>query len=194
MQKELARCKKTLSQAERDIEAYRRHLEEVQAKAKREHADESLRQELSDLKKLLAAKEGEVADLQQQLETADADEIESQKLKGDIEDLQADLREKDRLVDERDDEIDRVKAQAKKDSDELDEVYTELDAEKKRVEELEDAQQVTAETVAKLQEAQEDLQDALAAQRKAETDLEEVWPSNIMISQRVELIHLTAAG
>ena len=174
MHKELARCKKTLSQAERDIEAYRRHLEDVQAKAKKHHADESLRQELEDLKKALVIKKEEGEDFRKKAEAADRENVELQKLKVDVEDLEADLREKDRLVDERDNELDRVKSQAKKDLDELDEVYAELEGEKQRVEELENVQQAVADQTEKLRKAQEEVQDALAAQRKAESDLEEV--------------------
>ena len=175
MQRELAQCKKTLIQAERDIEAYRRHLEEVQTKAKRQHADEHLRQELEDLKKVLTIKEEEVQHLHQKVEEAEGENESFPKLKGDIEDLDAELREKDRLLEEWEDRVDRVKAQAKKDSDELDEVYAELEDEKRRVELLENAQNSAAEQTEKLQETQEQLQDALIAQRKAERDLEEVY-------------------
>ena len=174
MQRELAKCKKTLIQAEQNLEAYRRHLGEVQAKAKRHQADESMRRELEELRKSLQEKEDEVEIFRKRLDAADRDKEEFNKLRGDIEDLEADIRDKDRQIDERDDEIDRIKEEAQKESEELDEVFEELEKEKKRIAELEAADQRKDDNADRLKEAQDELQDALAAQRKAETDLEEV--------------------
>ena len=174
LQKELARCKKTLNQAERDIEAYRQHLENVQAKAKKEHADESLRKELEDIKLALGDKEEEIVELRERLDATEGRNEDLQKLKDDVGDLEADIRSKDLQIEERENEIDGLKAQASKDADELDDICAELDAERKRVEELEAGQATRAQTEEKLREAEENLQDALAAQRKAENDLDEV--------------------
>ena len=174
LQAELKRCKKTLTQAERDMEAYKHHLEEVQAKAKKEHADESIRQQLEDLKKGLQEKEEEIEELREKLEAADGENEEVHKLKDDIEDLEANLREKDRQLNEQEDELNTVNAQAKKDSDVLEDVYAELEEERKHVEALEAAEKTIEDNAVKLQEAQDELQDTLEAQRKAENDLEEV--------------------
>lgn len=174
LQKELARSKKTLSQAERDLDAYRRHIEGLQENAKRMHADETLREELEDLKNDAARKELEIEDLRRRLDTTGEDEAELEKLKGEVEDLEADLREKDRLIDQRDDEIDKLKDQVGKDTEELDEVYAELEVGKKRIEEFEDNREDSDKTIAMLRETKEELQQALEDKRKAEEDLDEV--------------------
>ena len=174
IQKELRQCRKNLSAAEREVETCKGHLADLQEKAKRKHADETLRQQLEDLKGQLVAKESEIEDLRQRLENAEGDGEELEKLKGDIEELEADLREKDRIIEERDDEIDRLKEQSRKDSDEFNEMCNELEASRKRIENLEQEQGDSAQQVAKLREVQDELEDALEAKQKAEEDLDEV--------------------
>ena len=182
IQKELRQCRKNLSVAEREVETFKSHVQDLQEKAKRKHANEALRQQLEDLKGQLAAKESEIEDLRQRLENAEGDGEELEKLRGDIEDLEADLREKDRIIEERDDEIDRLKEQSRKDSDEFNEICTELEASRKRIEDLEKEQGDSAQQVAKLREAQDELEDALEAKQKAEEDLDEVrLPARIRI-------------
>ena len=185
LHKELARCKKMLTQAERDVEAYKRHVEEVQEKAKRRHADESLKQELENLKGELVAKGSEISDLRQKLGAAEGNGEELEKVKGDIIDLEADLCEKDRLIDERDDQIDRLKEQVKKDSDELDDVYVELEVGRRRIEDLERQQEVSSEQAAKLREAQNELKETLEAKQKVEGDLDEVCSICVSMCVRV---------
>ena len=170
-QRELARCKKQLTQAERDVEAYKLHVQQLQDQAKRKRADESLRQELNDLKKSLAEKEAEIEGLRTELDAAESHGDNLQKLKDDIEDLNVDLREKDRLLEERDDEIDRLKAKESKDDDEFDQVCTQLDAAKERIESLETQ---CADQDAKSKEMQEELREAKEDKQKAENDLEEL--------------------
>jgi len=114
MQKELAQARKTLTKTERELEQYRLHLQEVQRNIQRKHLDEDLQRELEYLEDSVAAKDHELAQLRQQVSLADAQKDKAEKLRGDIEDLEADLREKDRLVEDRDDEIDRLKDQAQK--------------------------------------------------------------------------------
>ena len=174
IQKELRQCRKKLSGAEREVEIFKLHVEDLQDKAKRKHADETLRQQLEDLKSDLAAKESNIEGLRHRLKAADVDGEELEKLRGDIEDLEADLREKDRIIEERDDEIDKLKEQSRKDSDEFNEVCVELEASRKRIEDLAKEQGESAQHAANLREAQDDLQDALEAKQKAEEDLDEV--------------------
>ncbi len=202
MQKELARAKKTLSQAERDLEAYRLHLQDVQEDLKRKHADKGLREELESLRITVISKETEVRELHQKQETAESNVEALEKCRGDVEDLEADLREKDRLIEERDEENTRLKVQARKDSEELEEIYEELEAGKRQIEDLEERHSGSAEQVTKLKDTQKELEDvrqnlkdlqdevrhsentartakedvkaALAAKQKAEDDLDEV--------------------
>ena len=174
IQKELARCRKSLTQAEQDVEAYKRHVEEVQEQAKKKHADANLRKELEDLKSSLAAKWSEVDELRQQLEAAENRHDDAQKLKEDIEDLEADLRQKDHLVDERDDEIERLKSQGKNNDDEFEQVCSDLDTAKERIQSLEREGNTAVEQEQKLQDLQKELDDALQAKQKAEENLDEV--------------------
>lgn len=180
IKRELGQCKKSLSAAEREVETFKRHVEDLQERAKRKHADETLRQQLEDLKSDLAAKESEIEDLRQRLENAEGDGEELEKLRGEVDDLEADLREKDRIIEDRDDEIDKLKEKSTKDSDEFNEVCAELEASKKRIGDLEQEQGDFAERAAKLREAQDSLQEALDAKQKAEDDLDEVGlPHNV---------------
>lgn len=105
MQKELSRTRKTLNQAERDLEAYRLHLQEVQEKVKRKHLDEATREELSSLREAVQHKEVEIAGLRQELDSAGVQKEELENLKADVDDQEAELREKDRAIELRDEEI-----------------------------------------------------------------------------------------
>ena len=105
MQKELSRTRKTLNQAERDLEAYRLHLQEVQEKVKRKHVDEATREELDSLREAMQQKEVEIDKLRQRLESAEVQGEELERLRADVDDQEAELRERDRAVEERDEEI-----------------------------------------------------------------------------------------
>lgn len=105
MQKELSRTRKTLNQAERDLEAYRLHLQEIQEKVKRKHLDEATREELSSLREAIRRKEVEIAGLRQELDAAEVQKEELENLRADVDDQEAELREKDRAIELRDEEI-----------------------------------------------------------------------------------------
>lgn len=105
MQKELSRTRKTLNQAERDLEAYRLHLQEVQEKVKRKHVDEATREELSSLREAVQHKEVEIAGLRRRLDSAEVQNEELESLRADVDDQEAELREKDRAIEQRDEEI-----------------------------------------------------------------------------------------
>ncbi|MCJ1465199.1 hypothetical protein MMC07_003815 [Pseudocyphellaria aurata] len=121
LQKELSRARKTLSHAERELETYRRHLQEVQEDVKRKHIDEGIRIELESLRDDVAAKNSEVNDLKERLESAEVDEEELERAKENAEGLEAEIRARDRLIEERDVEIERLQAREKNDSDNIDE-------------------------------------------------------------------------
>ena len=105
MHRELARTKKTLIQAESDIEQYRVHLEEVQERAKRKQVDAGLREDFENLRKDSAAKDKQLEDLRRQLADAEGDNQEIAELKEAVEELEAELREKDRHLEEKVDDI-----------------------------------------------------------------------------------------
>lgn len=174
MQKELAQARKTLVKTERELEQYRLHLHEVRNSIQRKHMDENLQHELKSLDDKVVAKDHELAQLRQQIALSDARKDEAEKLRGDLEDLEADLQEKDRLIGDRDDEIDRLKDQAQNYSNELAQTHDQLEAEKQRAQCLQDDQDDHVRQSEEMKEMQNDLGKALAAKEKAEEDLEEV--------------------
>ena len=105
MQKELSRTRKTLIQAEHELEQYRHDLHEAYENAKRNHADQGTREKLGRLQQDIVANEGEIRDLRRQLSSAGDKDEQFENLRGAVEDLEAELREKDRQLEERDEEL-----------------------------------------------------------------------------------------
>ena len=181
MQKELMRTKKTLNQAARDVETYRLHLEEVQEKIKRKHADQGTKEELHGLRKELDTRIMEVRGLRNQLETAESEGHYVAKLKEDIEDLEANLREKDRILETSEDEVDRLKEQATQNSADMARLEEDLHGAKREIEELQPLKDTVKDLQAYLVSAQVKVQEVKAQQstaeqekQKAEEDLDEL--------------------
>ncbi|KAI9834217.1 MAG: hypothetical protein M1819_003055 [Sarea resinae] len=156
---DLRRYKKTLLNAEREVEMYRQQLMDVQEKVKRKHMDESQREELARLQSALEEKEDEIQDLREKLESAQGQDQEVEKLRDEIGDLEGDLREKDRIIEEREDEIakDEMKANATKDSNTAEELAEQLETAQGRVQELELLQSSKSDQAQELESAQQDL-------------------------------------
>jgi len=172
MQRELHKFKKNIAQAEKDAEVYRLQLEEFKERIRRKQVDESVRIELHKLRSEVEAKDQKLKKMERESsQTSHDDQSQIQKLKDEVDDLQADLREKDRLIDERDDQIDSLKAEVSKDSNEVVEVEEELRYAKEEVEEL---KQNLDRVKTELQEAKEDRQEAIDDKRRAEEDLDEL--------------------
>lgn len=108
MQKELHRYKKNLGQAEHDLEAYQSQFTDLKDKVKQKHADASLHEELENLKKAIEEKEHIIGKLKENLRAVEEQDVEAGKLRDEIEDLQADMGEKDRIIEEREEEIVRI--------------------------------------------------------------------------------------
>ena len=170
MQKELMRTRKTLNQAARDVETYRLHLEEVQEKIKRKHADQGLKDELDDLRKELDMKTMEVYSLRKQLGSAESEGRNIAKLKEDIEDLEANLREKDRILETSEDEVDRLKEQAAQNSVDMAGLEEDLGDAKREIEELQSLKDTVKDLQANLQSAQANAQRAKEQQGAAEEE------------------------
>ena len=102
---DLARTRKILNQAEHDLETYRLSLENAQEKIKRKQMGAGLREEFENLRKDLAAKDIQIEDLNQQLLAARVDDQDIAKLKDSVEDLEVELRDKDRELEAKDDDI-----------------------------------------------------------------------------------------
>lgn len=209
MQKELARARKTLERTEREVEDYRKQLQNAHDQTKRKYTDKQILDELESLKKEIATKDVQMKDLHDDLEHATEKDAEIEKLKGDIDDLEIDIREKDRLLDDREDEIEGLKEQTKQDAGELAEARQKLKLERQCLEELDHKHRAAANQLAqlddvnreladaqsqiqdltkeieqakmKVRDAQEEFQEARQAKEKAETDLDEVCLSKLSL-------------
>ena len=181
MQKELMGMKKALNQAARDVETYRVHLEDVQEKIKRKHADQGMKAELDGLRKELDVKTVEVSGLRKQLESAESEGHDVAKLKEDIEDLEATLREKDQILETSEDEVDKLKDQAAQNSADMAGLEEELEDARREVEKLQPLMDEFKKLQTSLHSAQVEVQKAKELQstaekekQKAEEDLNEL--------------------
>ena len=109
MIRELKQYKKGLTLAEKELEQYRQQLQDYADKVRRKHADAGQQEEIERLKIIVQQRETEVVTLKERLEEAGADEGHVEKLNDEIEDLQADLRERDRQLDEKDEQLENLK-------------------------------------------------------------------------------------
>lgn len=172
MQRELHKFKKTLAQAERDTDLYRRQLEDYKERVRQKKVDETVRAELSTLKVELQQKDEEVEELRQAVrQKHSADSSEAEKLRAELEDLQAEMRERERQLDEKDDEIDLLKSNAKRDSSDTAELEEEVEAARQEITELKEALQ---EAKKSQQQTQRDYDSAEEDKKKAEGDLREL--------------------
>ena len=101
LQRELAKVKKQLESSERQIESLRLQLETGTTRHKT-IAYEALQREVDELQVRLRSKDEEL--LQMRVDAAPRDESELNELRDTIEDLEAELREKDRIIDTHNDE------------------------------------------------------------------------------------------
>lgn len=191
MQKELLRYRKNLSNAEKDLEDYRRQLVEMQERHKHKQRSEDQQAELKILQHGLEEKELEVQDLKDRLRDAENDAAQVDKLRDDVVDLEHELREKDRMVEDRDDEVDTLKSQLQEKDAILSEMDMEAKESKRRQIELEEQLQSieelgeARETIDELQrdvqrlkneieEAKEESSEAVSEKDRAISDLEEL--------------------
>lgn len=105
LQKELHQHRKALASAEHNLEVYRKQLAEVQQKTLRKHADIDQREEIDRLQQALHEAQAEVRSLNEKLKASDSHHDDTEGLKGEINDLKADIREKDRLLEEKDEDL-----------------------------------------------------------------------------------------
>ncbi|PGH18667.1 hypothetical protein AJ80_04415 [Polytolypa hystricis UAMH7299] len=172
LQKDLARCKKSLRQAEYDVEAFQQQLQELRDKGRLTAADKGLQTELEALREELEDRELKLRELQQRVDSfkeKESDEI--QQLRDDINDLQYDLRQKELLLDEKDEELERLKEKAGDESSSVEELQTQLeDAQRK----MEDLQESLDRVKTEAQEAKSAEEDAVAEKEQAVEDLQEL--------------------
>ncbi|KAL4747304.1 hypothetical protein BDW72DRAFT_196865 [Aspergillus terricola var. indicus] len=172
MQRDISRYKKSLQQAERDLEAYRQQFQEFKEKMRRKHTDETIQREMELMREELESRDQRVKELQEQLrEARDSRSEEIDKLRDDIEDLEASLREKDRTIEEREEEIEELKDRDGQEKDSLSELETELRRAKEQLEELQDSlDQAKSDAI----EARTSEQQALEEKERAEQNLQEL--------------------
>lgn len=172
MQKELHKFKKTIAQAEKDAEKYRRELEEYKERKRQKHADESVRIEVSKLQTEMDERQAEYDQLRSKYELVKTrNDSELNKLRDELADVQADLRERDRQLGEREDEIDQLKSKTSRSSNAVAEVEDELTSARQEIEDLRhELQQVRLDVKA----AEQEHQNAEIGKRRAEDNLKEL--------------------
>ncbi|KAF7178585.1 hypothetical protein CNMCM7691_007397 [Aspergillus felis] len=172
MQRDIARYKKSLQQAERDLEAYRLQFQEVKEKLRRRQIDESVQQEMDLMREEMERKDNRVRELQEELrEAKDRQSQNLEKLRDEIEDLEASIREKDRTIEAREEEIEELKDKDNKDRDSV----SELEAELRRAKEhLQDLQASLDRAKADASEARNAANKAVQEKEKADQDLREL--------------------
>lgn len=216
MQKELARARKTLERTEREVEDYRKELQNAHDQTKRKHADQKMMAELESLRREITAKDSEIQAMRDDLDHAAGKYPEIEKLKNDVDGLQLDIREKDRLLDDREDEIEELKEQNQRDADQIAEAQEKVDMAKQRIAALEQVQRASADRSAQLHEIDDELadaqlriqdlereveqaankaenavkevQEARQAKEKAETDLDKVRPEQNLSCHAANLL------
>ncbi|RDL32506.1 uncharacterized protein BP5553_08962 [Venustampulla echinocandica] len=184
LQKELHRYKRTLGSAERDVDLYRQQIIEMQEKVKQKHADEGHREELDRLRQALQEREAEVNQLKLQ-------GGQFEELRDNIHDLEAENRDKNRIIEDREDEADNLKDELEKHvkliSDLKESVKQaqrhniELEEKAQASEDLEDAKEAIEEMERdlrrlkdELEDAEEGKQEAMRERERAQADLEEL--------------------
>ena len=184
MQKELHRYRKTLSSAERDVELYRQQLLEMQEKVKQKYTGEDQREELARLRQGLEERESELHQLRKQ-------EGHFDDLQDKMHDLEAELREKDRLLNDREDEIDNLKDDVVKHVSTISHIQEAMKDAQGRAADLEEQGHLAdelaeaKETITELEhdldrirhdaeDAKEDRREAFRERDRAQADLEEL--------------------
>jgi chromosome segregation ATPase len=184
MQRELQRYKKHLTSAEKELESYRLQILEVQEKAQKRFADENQRAELERLRQELEEKDADIEQLRRSIEQEQNDHDNAEKLQDDIADLEADVREKDRLLGEHEDQLDELRLKLEEAEDENKDRQRrilELEQNAQQSGELDDAKDTIEEleaTVRKLEQYVDDLkeklQNATSERDRAQGDLDEL--------------------
>lgn len=172
MQRDIARYKKNLHQAERDLEAYRLQLQELREKAKRRQAEETVQREMEWMRQEITTRETQVRDLKEELKSArEKDSEQVERLRDEIEDLEATIRDKDRQIEEGEDEIDILKANDGQESGAVADLEAELERAKKQMEEL---QEILDQAKSDARQASQAQEQAMQEKEQAEENLKEL--------------------
>ncbi|KAJ5094463.1 hypothetical protein N7456_010324 [Penicillium angulare] len=171
MQRDISRYKKSLLQAERDLEDYRQQLAEMRERAMRRQTDEEVQQEMDAMREEVDSRDREIRELREELRLVkDGQSQEVEKLRDDVEDLEATVREKDRIIDERDEQLEELRENGK-DNDAAAELQLELDRAREQIEEFQDSLEKAKVDV---EEAAYTARQAVDEKDRAEDDLREL--------------------
>ncbi|KAJ5174815.1 uncharacterized protein N7482_000692 [Penicillium canariense] len=171
MQRDIVRYKKSLLQAERDLEEYQQQLMEWRDRARRKQTDEEVQREMDLMREEVESKDNELRKIREELRlTKDDQSQEIEKLRDDVEDLEAAVRERDRIIEERDEELEELRENGKE-NDAGAELQGELDRAKEHIQELQDRlEQAKSEA----QEADDAAKKAIDEKGRTEEDLREL--------------------
>ncbi|KAJ5384403.1 Spindle associated [Penicillium concentricum] len=171
MQRDISRYRKSLQQAEKDLEDYQLQLVELKEKSWREQADQTVQREMDMMREELESRDLELREVRDELRhTKDTKSQDTEKLRDEIEDLEASSREKDRLLEEREEEIEDLKRNAEENGA-ASELQLELDRAKEQIQELHDS---LARANSETRESQDATRQAIEEKDRAEEDLREL--------------------
>ncbi|OQE46748.1 hypothetical protein PENCOP_c001G01775 [Penicillium coprophilum] len=171
MQRDISRYRKSLQQAEKDLEDYQLQLVELKEKSWREQADQTVQREMDMMREELESRDLELREVRDELRhIKDTKSQETEKLRDEIEDLEASSREKDRLLEEREEELEDLKRNSEENGA-ASELQLELDRAKEQIQELHDSlARANSETI----ESRDTARQALKEKDRAEEDLREL--------------------
>jgi chromosome segregation ATPase len=178
MQRELAKTRKLLNQAEHDLEKYRLGLQDMEERKRRSNEDKALKEERDSLRERCNHQQLEIDGLLKRLESHNDNENIVKELREEIEDLQANLRERDREIEAREEEFDEKADQARGKIADLEERLGQAEDQDEELQELHetiaDLKQEVERMKQEAQDAREECEEARNEQQKAEDDLNEV--------------------
>lgn len=171
MQRDISRYKKSLLQAERDLEDYRLQLMEMRERARKRQTDVTIQREMDLMREEIESRDKQVKELREELRQVKNNQSQdADKLRDEIEDLEASLREKERAIEERDDELEDLRNNGKE-NDAVSELQTELDRAKEQMQEL---QHSLDQAKSEAREATDAAKQAVEEKERAEDDLREL--------------------
>lgn len=171
MQRDISRYRKSLQQAEKDLEDYQLQLVELKEKSWREQADQTVQREMDLIREELESRDNELREARDELrQIKDTQAQEAEKLRDSIEDLEASSREKDRLLEEREEELEDLKRHAEENGA-ASELQLELDRAKDQMQELHDS---LAQAKSETKESVNAAKQAIEEKNRAEEELREL--------------------
>ncbi|KAL8844401.1 MAG: hypothetical protein Q9176_001311 [Flavoplaca citrina] len=173
MHKELARARRTLDKAEREVEDFRDRLQKSHDQMKQKHADKSLLEELELLKEEIVLRDSKIQDLHAELDEKANKDAEIERLKGDLEEAAIDIREKDRLLEDQEEELESLKEKDQQAAQELAEAMQKVESGKQSIQQLEEGQRVSADSLVQLHDIRRETNDAQRRIHELETELEQ---------------------